>query len=64
MEREFVTADELAQRLQVKRRTVVGWVKAGLIPVIRPSPKVIRFDIDAVARALTVPATKELVRSG
>lgn len=64
MTQQFLTADQLANRLQVRRRTVVGWVKAGLIPVIRPSPKIIRFDVDAVAWALTVPATRELVCSG
>ena len=64
MMQKFATAAELADQLQVKRRTVVGWVKAGLIPVIRPSQKIIRFDVDAVARALTVPATTEAACSG
>ena len=52
----LLTADELATRFKVSQRTVVKWVKNGQIPVIRPSPKIMRFDADAVAKALTVPA--------
>lgn len=54
MECEILTADQLAARLQVGRRTILKWVKDGIIPVIRPSSKVLRFDAGAVAQALTV----------
>lgn len=50
--KELLTADELARRLHVKRRTVQQWAKAGIIPKIQPSPKVIRFDLAAVMAAL------------
>ncbi len=54
---EFLTAHELAERLRVGRRTIMEWVKAGRIPVIRPSPKIVRFNLEAVAQALTIPAS-------
>lgn len=56
---EFLTVDELADRLKVRRRTVLAWVKEGRIPVIRASAKVMRFDPEAVARALTVQVCAE-----
>ncbi len=59
MKRGVLTVDQLADRLQVQRRTILGWVKADIIPVIRPSPKVLRFDPDAVVEALTIPSKVE-----
>ena len=57
---EYLTVDQLANRMSVRRRTVLAWVKRGLIPVIRPSPKVLRFDPAAVVAALTVPITESV----
>ena len=50
----YMTVDQLAARMQVKRRTVLEWVREKRIPVLRAGPKVMRFDADAVARALTI----------
>ena len=49
---EFLTAAEIAGRLRISPRTVVDWANKGIIPCMRPSPKVLRFDPDVVAEAL------------
>ena len=49
---DYLTAAQLAERLQVSADTVRGWAKSGRIPEIRISPKVRRFDPVAVAQAL------------
>jgi len=51
--REFLTAAELAERLRVQPETIRGWVRQGRIPVIRFSPRALRFDFDAVVKSLT-----------
>ena len=52
MDCDLLTAEQLAARLGVKPRTVKAWLQAGLIPAIRLTPKVIRFDLDKVVSAL------------
>ena len=54
--KNYLTVNELANVMRVKRRTVLGWVKRKRIPVIQASAKVLRFDPDAVVQALTVPS--------
>ena len=49
---ELLTAEELAARLQVKPDTVRGWARNGMIPAMRITPKVVRYDLDAVIRSL------------
>jgi len=49
---EILTADEIANRIRVRRSTIVRWVGQGIIPAIRPSPKILRFDPEAVILAL------------
>jgi predicted site-specific integrase-resolvase len=49
---EIVTTEDLAARLQVRPDTIRRWVGRGLIPVLRVSPKVIRFDLAEVLRVL------------
>jgi excisionase family DNA binding protein len=39
--------DELAAHFSVNKRTVRKWVAAGM-PVLHPSPKIVRFDAEAV----------------
>lgn len=65
MQSTLLTTEELARHFKVSHRTVLGWVRDGAIPVIRPSAKVLRFDLAAVAEAVTVldgrklPQTRE-----
>ena len=49
---DLLTAGQLAQRLGVKPRTVRNWLRAGLIPATRLTPKVIRYDLQQVVTAL------------
>lgn len=54
---ELVTARELAKRLRVSPETVRAWARRGCIPTLRLSPKVIRYNPEAVMAALsTTPA--------
>ena len=50
---ELLTTRELAKRLRVSPETVRGWARRGAIPVLRLSPKVIRYELEAVLAALT-----------
>lgn len=43
-ETQLLTATELAERLKVKRQTILNWARSGVIPCLRLSGKVIRFD--------------------
>jgi len=45
---DFLTAKELAARLKVKPSTVREWMRQGVIPAIKLTPKVVRFDLDQV----------------
>ena len=52
MSPEILTTDELADRLAVSPRTVIGWARQRLIPEVRPTPRVRRFDYAEVVAAL------------
>lgn len=52
--RELLTPSQIASALQVKKTTILEWSRAGRIPVIRLSKRVVRFDLDAVLEKLTV----------
>ena len=52
MEEDLLTAEQLADRLGVKPGTIRNWFRAGLIPAIRLSPKVIRFNLVEVVGSL------------
>lgn len=56
---ELFTAEELANRLRVRPDTVRNWARRGLIPAVRLSPKVIRFDLAAVVEATTRPQSAD-----
>lgn len=56
----LVTANQVAARFGVSVTTVNSWVRAGRIPCVRPSRRVVRFDLDAVEQAIARPA-KEIV---
>lgn len=53
MSEELLTADELAERLRLQPRTIREWARRGLIPTIRLSPKVVRYELAAVVEAMT-----------
>ena len=56
MANDYLTPADLARRLQLSPETVRQLAKDGRIPCIRISPKVLRFDPQAVNDALTAPA--------
>jgi len=49
---EFLTAAELAERLRVRPGTIRAWGRAGRIPMVRFSRRVLRFDFEDVVAAL------------
>ena len=49
---DLLTAAELAARLQVKPGTVLQWQRAGRIPAVRITAKVLRFNLSAVLTTL------------
>jgi excisionase family DNA binding protein len=49
---DLLTYEEIAQRARVKVSTVRGWARSGLIPSVRISPKIVRFDWLAVRAAI------------
>ncbi len=51
-EKELVTAKELAEMFSLTESTVMQWAREGKIPKVQPSPKIIRFEPEAVKKAL------------
>jgi len=49
---EFLTAAELAGRLRVQLETIRRWTRNSIIPAIRVTGKVVRYDPVEVERAL------------
>jgi excisionase family DNA binding protein len=49
---ELLTANQLAERLQIRPRTVQAWARKGRIPTVKLSAKVVRFDWEAVVASL------------
>jgi excisionase family DNA binding protein len=49
---ELLTADELAARLHLRPSTIRRWRREGRIPAVRPTPKVVRYDLAEVVRAM------------
>lgn len=52
MQKEIVTASELANRLRLKPETIRIWARKGLIPSLHPTPKTLRFDMESVLAAM------------
>ena len=52
MEDDLLTANQLANRLGVQPDTVKQWLRAGLIPAARLTPKVIRYNLSDVVESL------------
>lgn len=49
---ELLTSGQVAERLRVRQSTVRRWAANGRIPVVRVSPKVLRFDWQDVVAAV------------
>ena len=61
---ELLTAAELAARLRVRPDTLKAWSRRGCIPAVRITPKVVRFDLDAVLASLkTTTIDREVPRA-
>ena len=50
--RGLMTTEEMALALDVSQRTIRAWVSQGIIPVVRITPRTLRFDWGSVLRAL------------
>ena len=48
----FLTKEELAEQLSVRPGTIARWGAEGKIPRIVISPRIIRYDLEAVQAAL------------
>jgi excisionase family DNA binding protein len=49
---ELMTRRELAEWLRIRPRTVLDWTKRGVIPALRMSHKIVRYDPAAVLEAI------------
>ncbi len=49
----LVTVTELAKYLACSEKTVRDWVWKRLIPVVRPMPRMVRFDMQEIRRWLS-----------
>lgn len=49
------TTEEIAKHFGVTVETVQGWVRKQRIPCVRPSRRIIRFNLDDVEKTLTHP---------
>jgi excisionase family DNA binding protein len=58
MSEKLLTAEELADALQVSKRTVKYWLADGVIPAAIREGQILRFDLPAVKRALAKRAAK------
>jgi predicted site-specific integrase-resolvase len=50
--RRFLTPEETAAHCGVTTGTLLSWSRAGIIPVIKITPKTLRFDLTEVEAAL------------
>ncbi len=56
---ELLTTSELARVLRVTPETIREWAKDGRIPAMRIRPKVLRFNLLDVKRAMVVESDPE-----
>lgn len=59
---DLLTTSEIAKRVKVSPTTIRSWTRRGLIPAVRLSRKVIRFNLDAVLAAVAANAPKGVSR--
>lgn len=57
---DLVDKKIVAQRNSVSTRTIEVWVKQRRIPVVRLSPRMVRFNLRRVAEALAAYEVKEV----
>lgn len=62
--KEMMTATELAKLLRLQPDTIRVWTREGIIPAIRVTGKVIRFDFAEVERALRMRSDNRLQKGG
>jgi excisionase family DNA binding protein len=55
-----ITKDELGEFLKVSQRTVDSWIAKRKVPFIRISPRMIRFKLADVEKALSRYTVKEV----
>lgn len=60
MENEILTANELATRLKLKPETIRVWAREGRIPSIRPTQKILRFDLQKVLQAISTERSQNM----
>jgi excisionase family DNA binding protein len=58
-EKTLVTAVELARELSLRPKTIMDLARAGKIPRIKLSGRIVRFDREAVITALKALAEKK-----
>lgn len=56
---ELLTAEEVAARLRVRPDTIRKWARAGRIPKVTVSPKVVRFCLADVLATITAKPSEE-----
>lgn len=61
---DFLTARQIAEVLQVSESTVRKLAREGRIPVVRLTPRLTRYNLQSVLRALDGGATKQVARRG
>jgi excisionase family DNA binding protein len=61
---EFLTARQIAEVLQVSESTVRKLAREGRIPVVRLTPRLTRYNLQSVLRALDGDAPKQGARRG
>ena len=59
-QRKHATKREVAREYGVSLRTVDTWIAQKKIPFMKLSPRLVRFDLDAVERALARYTVKEI----
>jgi hypothetical protein len=59
---DLLTAQELADRLQVRPSTVREWDGQGKVPAFRLSRKVVRYSLDAVVNVIGQVAPASAIR--
>lgn len=57
MDKQILTAQQLAEKLQLNPETIRLWARKGLIPSLHPTPKTLRFELEPVLDALSGSAS-------